>query len=89
MRAEYTSRSRYKTNAFIAILLLLRGHIIALLFRGGVLFPSRSFSLASLFVVVVVAVVVLIISFLQQRFNQRLLVLRGGTVSVHDVAFGR
>ena len=31
MRAEYTSRSRYKTNAFIAILLLLRGHIIIII----------------------------------------------------------
>ena len=86
MRAEYTSRSRYKTNAFIAILLLLRGHII-MRFRGGALFPSRSFSLAFSFLVVVVAVVVLILFFLQQRFNQRLLVLRGRTVSVHDVAF--
>lgn len=30
---------------------------------------------------------VFLYAFLQQRFNQRLLVLRGGTVSVHDVAF--
>ena len=38
MRAEYTSRSRYKTNAFIAILLLLRGHIITLLFAAAYFF---------------------------------------------------
>lgn len=43
MRAEYTSRSRYKTNAFIAILLLLRGHIIIIIIIITLLFAAAYF----------------------------------------------
>jgi len=91
MRAEYTSRSRYKTNAFIAILLLLRGHIIiiiiTLLFAAAYFFHLVLSRSRFRFSLLLSLLLFLFFFFLQQRFNQRLLVLRGGTVSVHDVAF--